>query len=101
VNPSKSSDGTTWILAFSRVPSGLTLDATKLEVFKGDGTVNLTSRTFATLTYANSGCVYSGNGDNTVDVGERIVCRASWYATGSSIQIADTGGILYSGALTG
>jgi len=100
INISRSADGTNWILAISSASSGLTTSGTYLTVFKPDGSTNLTKTAFASLSYATHGAQYAGDGDMTVEVGERVLLHTSWYSSGCTVQISTDTHILYNGVLS-
>ena len=99
VDKGKSGDGTRWILTIVDTPSGLTTGGTFIEIFKPDGSINLTKTDFAALDLTGEGAEFSGDGDTTVEVGERVLLSATWYAIGSKVQISDGTRILWSGTL--
>ena len=99
INKETSGDGSKWELTITTAPSGLTTtgaSATMLTVFKADGSTNLTGTALGSLTYSSHGAIFSGDGDTTVEVTERILLLKSWYGTGTKVQISDPAGILYS-----
>jgi archaeal type IV pilus assembly protein PilA len=95
----QTGDGTNWILVVSSTPSGKQYTTTTLAIFKGDGSNNLTARSLESLTVASSGCTLSkvSSTATTVQVGDRILCRTSWYLSGSTYQISDANTILATG----
>jgi len=99
VNIQKSSDGTNWVLTISRTPSGLTVTSTFLQVNKPDGTANMTKTEFALLTMATKGAVYNAGSPPAVSNGDTILLKYSWYPSGQSVVISDSGGILFSSNL--
>jgi len=102
VNVEKSGDGTQWVLTLANVPSGLTTTGTTLAVFKADGSVNLSATFLSAVSTATGGCIqFSGDGDTSVEVGERILMKSSVYPSGVKVQIADGVGILFSSTITG
>jgi len=104
VSLTRSGDGTNFILLFSNVPSGLTMSGTTLVVARADGSTNLTATAFSALAPATNGASYNAletPADATVEVGESILLRTSWYGTPSNgnVRILDGTSILFSGTL--
>jgi len=102
VTVSRSSDGQNWVLLVSSTPSGKTYSLARLTVFRTDGTTNLTATPFANLDVAGEGCALQ-QADATataVTVGDRILCRTSWYVVNSDYQISDGTTILANGKFT-
>jgi len=95
----ESTDGVNWVLTVVRAPSGLTVTGTSLSVYRQDGSTNLTATALADLEFGVNGCSYSGDGDQSVEVTERILLRTSWYVAGSKVIVGDQSAILYAGTL--
>jgi flagellin-like protein len=97
---SKSGDGQNWIMLVSSAPSGKAYASTTLAIFKADGTNNLSARALSNLgTAPATGCSLSqASGSATaVSVGDRILCKTSWYATDTTYQVSDGTTLLASG----
>jgi len=101
VTVSRSSDGMNWVLLVSSTPSGKAYALTRLTIFRTDGTSNLTATPFANLDVAGEGCALqqADAAATTVTVGDRILCRTSWYAVNSGYQVSDGRSVLASGKL--
>ena len=99
VSVTKSTDGANWIMVVSSAPSGKAYTATTLAIFKPDGSNNLSATALSSLATATNGCSLSkaNSAATAVSVGDRILCKTSWYATDSSYQVSDGTTILASG----
>jgi hypothetical protein len=99
VSLSKSSDLTNWILLVTSVPIGKAYTSTSLAIFRGDGSSNLTATALGSLNTAVHGCtlVKVNSTATMVRVGDRILCKTGWYATGSTYQISDGATLLATG----
>lgn len=98
INVTPSPDGTNWVMLVSSTPTGKLYSSTTLAVFRGDGSTNLTATALASLT-ASSGCSLSkvSTSATSVQVGDRILCKTTWYTTGSSYQVSDGTTLLATG----
>src|SRR5207245_10208655 len=85
-----SSDGSNWIVTVLSTPTGKLYSSTTLAIFHGDGSANLTATAFASLGAAN-GCSLSKvtTTATAIQVGDRVLCKTSWYVSGSQYQISD------------
>ena len=104
VTVSRSGDGTNWVLLFANVPTGLTMSGTTISVIRPDGSTNLTATVFSALSAATNGATYNAvenPADTTVEVGESILLKVSWYTSSSRVQISDGTTILASPTLQG
>ncbi len=104
VTVSRSGDGTNWVLLFANVPTGLTMSGTTISVIRPDGSTNLTATAFSALSPATNGATYNAvenPADTTVEVGESILLKITWYATSSRVQISDGTTILANPTLQG
>ena len=99
VSVSQSTDGANWIMVVSSAPSGKAYTATTLAIFKPDGSNNLTATALSSLATATNGCSLSkaNSASTAVSVGDRILCKTSWYVTDASYQVSDGTTILASG----
>ena len=95
----KSTDGANWIMLVSSAPSGKAYTATTLAIFKPDGSNNLSATALSALATATNGCSLSkaNSAATAVSVGDRILCKTSWYVTDASYQVSDGTTILASG----
>ena len=101
VSVGPSSDGTNWIVTVLSTPTGKLYSSTTLAIFRGDGSTNLTATAFASLATATNGCSVSkvSTSATAIQVGDRVLCKTSWYISGSSYQISDGTTILAAGKL--
>src|SRR3989442_34121 len=85
-----SSDGSNWIVTVLSTPTGKLYSSTTLAIFHGDGSANLTATAFASLGAAN-GCSLSkvSTTATAIQVGDRVLCKTTWYVSGSQYQISD------------
>ena len=102
ISASKSSDGSNWVLLVSSTPTGKAYTSTTLAIFKADGSSNLTATAFGSLPAppaSTSGCSLSkvDSTKTAVQVGDRILCKTSWYLTGATYQISDGTTLLATG----
>jgi len=95
-----SSDGSNWIVTVLSTPTGKLYASTTLAIFHGDGSANLTATAFASLGAAN-GCSLSkvSTTATAIQVGDRVLCKTSWYVSGSQYQISDGTTLLATGKL--
>jgi len=95
-----SSDGSNWIVTVLSTPTGKLYSSTTLAIFHGDGSANLTATAFASLGAAN-GCSLSKvtTTATAIQVGDRVLCKTSWYVSGSQYQISDGTTLLATGKL--
>ena len=91
-------DGTNWIMTISSTPSSKPYTTTSLSIFKPDGSNNLSATTLASLTSA-TGCSLSkvSSSATSIQVGDRILCKTTWYITDSQYQFSDGSTILATG----
>src|SRR5207247_10535448 len=91
VSVSQSTDGANWIMVVSSARSGKAYTATTLAIFKPDGANNLTATALWSLATAPNGCSLSkaNSASTAVSVGDRILCKTSWYVTDASYQVSD------------
>ena len=83
--------GINWVLLVSSTPSGKAYTSTTLTILKPDGSSNLTATAWGTLTFATHGCSLQKASTTavSVQVGDRILCRVTWYPLDSTYQISD------------
>ena len=100
VSVQPSSDGSNWIVLVLSTPTGKLYTSTTLAIFHGDGSANLSATAFASLGAAN-GCSLSkvSPSATAIQVGDRVLCKTSWYVTGSAYQISDGTTLLATGKL--
>ncbi|HKZ89648.1 MAG TPA: hypothetical protein VJ300_05250 [Thermoplasmata archaeon] len=96
---SLSADGTNWTVFITTVPPGLAASDTFLGIFNPGGATALPYETFNSLSYAQDGAVFVGDGDSIVELGERLLISTIQYPTGYRIEIRDSLGLLYVGML--
>src|SRR2546427_5230029 len=72
--------------------------STTLAIFHGDGTSNMSATAFASLGAAN-GCSLSkvSTTATAITVGDRVLCKTTWYVNGSQYQISDGTTLLATG----
>jgi flagellin-like protein len=99
VRVQRSSDGTNWIVEVINTPTGKQYTTTTLAINRGDGSSNLTATAWASLTVATHGCslVKINSAATSVQPGDSILCRTSWYLTGAAYRVLDGTSILASG----
>src|SRR2546427_9005744 len=90
VSVQPSSDGSNGIVTVLSTPTGKLYASTTLAIFHGDGTSNMSATAFASLGAAN-GCSLSkvSTTATAIQVGDRVLCKRSWYVSGSQYQISD------------
>jgi len=96
-----SRDGPDWQLAVARVPSGMAYTSTTLTLLRQDRSTNLSATPWIDLDFAENGCsLRSVNpAANAVSVGDRVLCRVSWYAEGTRYLLLDRGNAIAIGEL--
>jgi len=101
VSVTPSADGTNWVMLVSSTPTGKLYTSTTLAVFKADGSSNLTATALGSLSAATNGCSVSkvSSSATSVQVGDRILCKTSWYVSGTTYQISDGTTLLATGRL--
>jgi len=99
VSVSRSGDGQNWIMLVSSTPAGKPYASTTLAIFRPDGTQNLSATALSNLVTATNGCSVSkvSGSATSVQVGDRILCRTTWYGVDTEYQISDSTVILASG----
>src|SRR3989442_9756652 len=90
VSVQPSSDGSNWILTVLSGRKGNLDVSSTLVIFHGDGSSNMSATAFASLGTAN-GCSLSkvSTTATAIQVGDRVLCKTSWYVNGSQYQISD------------
>ena len=101
ISASRSPDGTNWVLLVSSTPTGKAYTTTTLSMFRGDGTANLTATAWSSLSTATNGCtlVKTTSTATAVQPGDSILCKISWYVSGSQYRISDGTNLLATGKL--
>src|SRR3989441_4345642 len=85
-----SSDGSNWIVTVLSTPTGKLYASTTLAILYGERTAELTAPAFASFR-AVLGCSLSkvSTTATAIQVGDRVLCKTSWYVNGSQYQISD------------
>src|SRR3989441_9932305 len=101
ISASRSPDGTNWVLLVSSTPTGKVYTTTTLSMFRGDGTANLTATAWSSLSTATNGrtLVKTTSTATAVQPGDSILCKISWYVSGSQYRIPDGTNLLATGKL--
>lgn len=101
VTVKKTPDGTNWELTLTDVPAGMAPSSVYLIVFKTDGTVNLTKTALSSLSVSSHGAqfVKIDTSATTIQPGDKILMKTSWYAAGTTFQLVDSDGVLAQGKL--
>src|SRR2546425_9933963 len=96
-----SPDVWTWDLLVSSTPTGKVYATTTLSMFRGDGTANLTATAWSSLSTATNGCtlVKTTSTATAVQPGDSILCKVTWYVSGSQYRISDGTNLLATGKL--
>jgi flagellin-like protein len=99
ISPSRSSDGTNWVLLVTSSPTGKAYTTTTLSIIRADGSQNLTATAWSALATASNGCslVKATTSATAVQVGDSILCKTSWYSTGTQYRISDGSTLLATG----
>src|SRR5438132_11296655 len=86
------------MLLASRTPTLIPYTTLFRSIFHGDGSANLTATAFASLGAAN-GCSLSKvtTTATAIQVGDRVLCKTTWYVNGSQYQISDGTTLLATG----
>src|SRR2546422_2923295 len=95
-----SSDGSNWIRSDVHTPALQSRPPLALPIFHGNSSANLTATAFASLGAAN-GCSLSkvSTTATAIQVGDRVLCKTTWYVSGSQYQISDGTTLLATGKL--
>ena len=101
VTVSRSTDQSNWSVEIISLPSGGVATSATITILNAGGGTALAATAIVGLSFASNGAVFAGDGDTAVEVTERILINDTTYPPGFQIRIADTGGILFSGTLTG
>jgi hypothetical protein len=103
ISITRTSDGTNWQMLVTSTPSGRAYTSTTLRLIRADGSTNLTSTSFSALATGTNGCSLqqASSTSTAVAVGDRILCRVSWYPAGVDYQISDGATLFASGNFRG
>jgi len=103
VTVTRSADGTNWVILVGNTPSGKAYTSTTLTILKINGETNLTATFWADLDSAGEGCSLNkaSTTATAVTVGDRILCKISWYVVDSAYQISDGTTLLATGQFRG
>ena len=101
VTVSRSTDQTNWSVEIISLPSGGVATSATITILNAGGGTALAATALSSLVFATNGAVLAGDGDTALEVTERVLINRTTYPAGFQVRIADTGGILYSGTLTG
>jgi flagellin-like protein len=101
VQVQQSGDGTNWVVSVISTPTGKAYTTTSWAILRGDGSTNLTATTWSALSYTTHGCRLEkiNAAATAVQVGDNILCKVSWYTTGSTYRVLDGTNILATGRL--
>ncbi len=100
----KSPDGSSWIMTFTSVPTGMSQVATMLTLISSSGATMLSSTSLSAFEGAGmAGVTYvpatTGSMSGYCNAGDRILASVSMYPSGTQYQIASGGSIVASGTL--
>jgi archaeal type IV pilus assembly protein PilA len=99
VSASISSNGQNWVLLVSNTPTGKLYTSVTLSIVRDDGSQNMTATPWSSLSTATNGCSLIKNSASatSVQVGDSILCRTSWYSVGSQYRIVEGSNLLANG----
>ncbi len=98
-----SSNGSSWIMTFTSVPTGMSQVATMLTLISSSGATMLSSTSLSAFEGAGmAGVTYmpaTGSMSGYCGAGDRILASVSMYPSGTQYEITNGGSILASGTL--
>jgi archaeal type IV pilus assembly protein PilA len=101
VSVQQSGDGTNWIMTITSAPTGKAYTTTTLAIFHTDGSSNLSATALSALSATTNGCALAkaSSTATAIQAGDRILCKTTWYVSGTTYQYSDGTNILATGKL--
>jgi hypothetical protein len=101
VSVSRTADGANWQLLVTSTPTGQEYASLALRLVRPDGTTNLSLTPLASLDRFTNGCTLerANPASSRLAVGDRVLCAAAWYPTGTQYLISNGATIIAAGEL--